>query len=125
VIASAGTEDFPHVVKPFVRHYLLRQGLDVSNHCRRTLTPLILNEANFAVAMSTEHRCTLAERFNRPDIPLFTEACGFPSEPLPDIEEAVIGHKTNTAAVEAHIRRIIDRIIELTPQLAKRFVPGV
>src|SRR5215472_2876903 len=90
LIASAGTEDFPHVIEPFVRDYLLTQGLDVTSHCRRTLTQEILNEANFAVAMSTEHRCTLAEHFNRADVPLFTEACGLPSEPLPDVEEAVI-----------------------------------
>jgi protein-tyrosine phosphatase len=125
VIASAGTEDFPHVVDPFVRDYLFRQGLDVRSHCRRTLTPEILNEAHFAIAMSTEHRCILAERFNRPEVPLFTEACGLPSEPLPDVEEAVIDHKTNPAAVAAQIRKTIDRIIELTPQLAKRLVQTV
>ena len=53
-------------------------------------------------------------------MPLFTEACGLPSEPLPDVEEAVIDQKTNPAAVAAHVRKTIDRIIELTPQLAKR-----
>jgi len=44
LVASAGTEDFPHVVHPFVRDYLLTKGLDVSLHCRRTLSPAILNE---------------------------------------------------------------------------------
>jgi protein-tyrosine phosphatase len=122
LVASAGTEDFPHVVHPFVRNYLLAQGLDVSSHCRRTLTPEILNEASFVIAMSTEHRYILAKHFNRPDVSLFTEACGLPSEPLPDVEEVVIDHKTNPAAVQAHVRKIIHRIIELTPQLAKRIL---
>ena len=125
MIASAGTEDFPHVVHPFVRDYLLTKGLDVSHHCRRTLTPEILNEASFVIAMSTEHRNILAKRFNRPYVSLFTAACGLPSEPLPDVEEAVIDHETNPAAVAAHIRRTIDRIIELAPQLAKRLVQTV
>jgi protein-tyrosine phosphatase len=125
VVASAGTEDFPHMIHPFVRDNLLIQGLDVSSHCRRTLTPEILNEASFVIAMSTEHRYTLAEHFDRQDVPLFTEACGLPSEPLPDVEEAVIDHKTNPGAVEAHIRKTIDRIIELTPQLAKRILQTV
>ncbi len=34
-VASAGTQDFPHVVRPFVKDYLLARGLDVSRHCRR------------------------------------------------------------------------------------------
>lgn len=117
-IASAGTQDFPHVVNPYVKDYLLTRGLDVSRHCRRTLTAQILQEAGSVIAMSTEHRSFLAERFNRRDIPLFTEACGIPGETLPDVDEAVRDHKTNPIAVATHVRVIIDRIIELTPQLA-------
>jgi hypothetical protein len=108
------------MIQLLVKNYLLTQGLDVSNHRRRTLTPTILEEAGFVIAISTERRSILAERFNRADVPLFTEACGLPSESLRDIEEVVIDHKTNPAAVEAHIRKTIDRIIELTPQLAKQ-----
>jgi protein-tyrosine-phosphatase len=120
MIASAGTEDFPYVVSPIVRDYLLARGLDVSRHRRRTLTAQLLQEPCVVIAMSTEHRSILAQRFNRRDVPLFTEACGLPSEPLPDVEEAVTDHETNPVAVEAHVRMIIDRIIELTPQLANR-----
>jgi protein-tyrosine phosphatase len=119
-VASAGTEDFPYVVRPLVKDYLLARGLDVSRHCRRTLTAQILEEPGPVIAMSTEHRLVLAERFDRRDVPLFTEACGIPGEPLPDVDEAVRDHETNPVAVEAHIRVIIDRIIALTPQLANR-----
>ena len=62
----------------------------------------------------------LAERFGRRDVPLFTEACGVPSSPLPDIEEVIPDFATNAAAVEDHVRMTIDRIIELTPRLAER-----
>jgi len=72
------------------------------------------------IAMSTEHRSVLAERFNLRDVPLFTEACGLAAEPLPDVDEVVRDHKTNPIAVGAHVRMIIDRIIELTPRLANR-----
>jgi protein-tyrosine-phosphatase len=120
VVASAGTEDFPHVVAPSVRDYLLGRGLDVRGHRRRTLTAAILDEPGPVIAMSTEHRSLLAARFNRRDVPLFTEACGLPGEPLPDVNEAVKDYGTNPGAVEAHVRMIIDRIIELTPQLARR-----
>src|SRR5262250_1593417 len=75
IVASAGTEDYPYVVRPLVSDYLLSRGLDVSGHRRRTLTQQILDEATLAVAMSTEHRSFLVERFDR-HVPLFTEACG-------------------------------------------------
>jgi protein-tyrosine phosphatase len=45
VVASAGTEDYPYVVRQNVRDYLLSKGLDVSAHRRRTLTPQILGSA--------------------------------------------------------------------------------
>ena len=81
-VASAGTEDFPHVVNPYVRDYLFTRGFDVTRHCRRTLTAQMLQEPGPVIAMSTEHRSVLAERFNLRDIPLFTEACGLAAEPL-------------------------------------------
>jgi protein-tyrosine phosphatase len=122
LVASAGTEDFPHVVSPLVRDYLLVRGLDVSRHRRRTLTAELLQEPGPVIAMSTEHRSVLAEHFNYRDAPLFTEACGLPGGPLPDVEEAVKDYQMNLVAVEAHVRMIIDRIIELTPQLANRLL---
>jgi len=122
VVASAGTEDFPYVVRPLVRDYLLTRGLDVSAHRRRTLTREMLDEATLIVAMSTEHRVVLADQFDRRNVPLFTEACGMASEPLPDVEDVVQDYQTNAAAVGVHVRWTIDRIIELTPRLAGRLV---
>ena len=122
VVASAGTEDFPYVVRPLVRDYLLTRGLDVSAHRRRTLTREMLDEATLIVAMSTEHRVVLADQFDRRNVPLFTEACGMASEPLPDVEDVVQDYQTNAAAVGVHVRWTIDRIIELAPRLAGRLV---
>ena len=98
MVASGGTDDFPYVVRPSVRDYLLVRGLDVSRHRRRTLTAQFLREPGPVIAMSTEHRLVLAERFNRRDVPLFTEACGLPAEPLPDVDEVVRDHETNPVA---------------------------
>jgi hypothetical protein len=39
------------------------------------------------------------------------------------VHEAVPDHETNQEAFEAHVRLIIDRIIALTPRLAKRLSP--
>lgn len=49
----------------------------------------MLQEPGPVIAISVEHRSFLAERLNRPDVPLFTEACGLPEEPLPDVNDGV------------------------------------
>jgi protein-tyrosine phosphatase len=118
-VSSAGTVDFPHVVRPNVRDYLLAKGFDVSRHQRRTLTETILGQSHLVIAMSTDHHRTIRERFGH-SAPLFLEACGEAGEALPDIEEAVLDYQTNPAAVDAHVRATIDRILSLTPKLAAR-----
>lgn len=118
-VSSAGTADFPYEVRPNVRDYLLSKGLDVGTHLRRTLTAAILGEAHLVIAMSTDHRAELHRRFGHA-APLFLEACGEAAQALPDIEDVVLDHQTNAAAVDAHVRATIDRIVSLTPRLAAR-----
>jgi len=118
-VSSAGTADFPHVVAPGVREYLLSRGFDVSSHRRRTLTEAILDESHLVIAMSIDHRAYIRSRFGRA-APLFLEACGEPGDALPDIEEAVLDWQSNPAAVAAHMHATIDRILALTPVLARR-----
>lgn len=117
IVASAGTDDYPHVVRPNVRDYLLSRGLDVAAHRRRTLTREILGRARTVIAMSIDHQRFLAQRFGL-KAPVFLEACGGACEALPDIEEVVLDYRTNAAAVDAHVRRTIDTIIEAMPRLA-------
>jgi protein-tyrosine-phosphatase len=111
--------DYPHVVAPNVREYLLSKGFDVSRHQRRTLTRAILSESHLVIAMSVDHREYLRGRFGHA-APLFLEACGEPGDALPDIEEVVLDYLTNPVAVDAHVRATIDRIVSLTPKLAAR-----
>lgn len=118
-VSSAGTDDYPHVVRPNVRDYLLEKGLDVRAHKRRTVTREILGGAELVVAMSTDHQGYLREKFAL-HAPVFLEACGGKCEALPDIEEVVADYRTNKAAVDAHVRKTIDTIIDLTPRLAQR-----
>jgi protein-tyrosine phosphatase len=118
-VSSAGTADYPYLVRPNVREYLLSKGFDVSGHQRRTLTEAILMESHLVIAMSTDHRTYLQDRFGH-RAPLFLEACGELADALPDIEEVVLDYQTNPAAVDAHVRATIDRILALTPSLAAR-----
>ncbi len=118
-VSSAGTDDYPHVVRPNVREYLRSRGFDVSAHRRRTLTAPILKDATLVIAMSTDHQLFIRDRFGHA-APLFLEACGELAGAPPDIEEAVLDYRTNAAAVDAHVRATIDRILELTPRLAAR-----
>jgi len=121
-VSSAGTDDYPHVVRPNVHDYLREKGLDVSAHRRRTLTRDILAHTELVIAMSTDHQRVLREKFGIAAL-VFLEACGGACAPLPDIEEVVLDYRTNTAAVDAHVRKTIDTIIELTPHLARSLQP--
>ena len=116
-VSSAGTDDYPHRVQPYTAGYLLQKGFDVSGHRRRTLTREILEESHLVIAMSTDHQAWIRERFSL-EVPLFLEACGEGARWLPDIEDVVPDYLTNRAAVEAHVRTTIDRIIELAPRMA-------
>jgi protein-tyrosine phosphatase len=118
-VSSAGTDDYPHVVRPEVRAYLLEKGLDVRPHVRRTLTQALVDESHLLIVMGTDHRDALKQAFGR-SVPLYLEACGEAAEGLPDIEEVIADYRTNPAAVTAHVRQTIDRIIELAPRLAER-----
>jgi protein-tyrosine phosphatase len=116
-VRSAGTDDRPHLVWPYVAGYLKSKGLDVSGHRRRTLTRAIVDDSTLVIAMSTDHRDHIRERYSRA-VPLFLEACGEGADWLPDIDEVVPDWRNNQAGTEAHIRLTIDRIIELAPRMS-------
>ena len=116
-VSSAGTDDYPHVVRPRVRYYLLEKGCDVSGHRRRTVTQALVDESHLVVAMSTDHQAFLKEKFGRA-APLFLEACGEGAEWLPDIDDVIPDWETNKVAVEAHVRTTIDRVFALAPRMA-------
>ncbi len=117
-VSSAGTDDYPHVVRPYTMGYLMAKGYDVSDHRRRTLTQEILDESSLVVPMSTDHQQYIREKFSR-ETPLFLEACGEPADWLPDIEDVIPDYLTNRRAVEAHVRSTINRIVDLAPGLVQ------
>lgn len=121
-VASAGTADRWYDVPPYISSCLRTHGLDVSGHRRRTLTADMLHPSVTVIAMSTDHRELIARHFGRYDVLLFTEACGLPPAPLLDVHEAIPDYASNLSAAEAHVRTTIDRIVDLTPDLASRLL---
>jgi protein-tyrosine phosphatase len=117
-VSSAGTEDYPHVVRPVVRDYLLSCGLDVSAHRRRTLTAELLERATLVVAMNHDHQRFIREYHAR-EVPLYTEACGQSAESLPDVDDVIPDYEKHPEAVAAHVCATIDKIIRLAPGLAR------
>src|SRR5918992_2739183 len=93
-VSSAGTDDFPHVVRPNVREYLRSKGFDVSRHERRTLTEAILRDAHLVIAMSTDHLSFIRTRFGNA-ARLFLQACGEAGDAAPDIHEVVLDYRMN------------------------------
>ena len=123
-VASAGTAHEPELsVRSDVAAYLLRQGLDVSDHQRRTLTPEIATTAHLVIAMNSDHRRFLAEQHGI-DAPLYTTAVGGASEDLPDVNDLFQPEEYLSEAAVQHVREIIDRIIDGAPSLAKRIRHG-
>ena len=118
-ISSAGTDDYPHVVKDIVRDYLASKGVDVSQHQRRTLTAAICDDATLIVAMSDDHQRFIRERFAR-EVPLFTQVCGLGVEPLYDVDDVVPDFENNPVETLLHVQWTIDRILELTPRFVAR-----
>lgn len=117
-VSSAGTDDFPHVVGTYTCSYLLKRGFDVGDHRRRTLMRAILDKSHLVVAMSTDHQMFIEDNFGL-QVPVYLEVCGEAADWLPDIEDVVLDYRTNRAAVEAHVRSTIDRIIRLAPRMAE------
>ena len=122
LVSSAGTADMTCAVDSRVSAYLRTLGIDVRGHRRRTLTADMLESSVTVIAMSTDHQEFIAQRFGRHEVPLFTQACGLAPAPLLDVGEAIADADSNPAAAEAYIRLTIDRILELTPQLARRLI---
>lgn len=120
-VSSAGTADYPHVILPEVRNYLLLKGLDVRAHVRRRLTAAMLAESDLAIAMDTEHQAFVQAEFGV-EVPLYMAMCCPESATvrLPDVDEAVPNYRDEAERAARHIRATIDRILATVPRLAER-----
>ena len=79
----------------------------------------MLDEADLAVAMSTEHRHQIDQIFNR-RLPLFSELAYGTEEPLLDVCEAVPDWRNNEAAVVSFGGSVMDYIFDGMPNFITR-----
>ncbi|MFP6740163.1 MAG: hypothetical protein VCD33_00825 [Alphaproteobacteria bacterium] len=118
-VRSAGLIDAPHEIVSFVTDHLATKSIDVSPHQPTRLTRTILDEASLAVAMGTEHRQQLSERFDH-RASLFSEIAYGTEEPLLDVFEVVPDWQSNHDAAVAYGTWVIDYIIDGMPGFVDR-----
>ncbi len=119
-VSSAGTHDFSTAqVRDDVASYLQTKGIDVSGHMRRTLTHDHIRDATHIIAMNDDHKAFLLDRFSVVS-PLFSEACGNVSTPLPDVDDLFAPEDRHSLEAQQHIYLTIDKIIDQVPNLARR-----
>ena len=118
-VHSAGLKDGPHELLSFVENYLKGRGLDISRHQPKKLTREMLDEANLAVAMGTEHRHQINQIFNC-RLPLFSEIAYGTEEPLRDVDEIVPDWRNNDAAASAYAWSVMDYIFDGIPNFITR-----
>lgn len=118
-VNSAGLEDAPHGIVSFVEDYLTGRGLDISRHQPKKLTREMLDEANPAVAMGTEHRHRI-NRIFKCRLPLFSEIAYGAEEALLDVGEVVPDWRTNEAAAISYGGSVMDYIFDGMPNFITR-----
>ncbi len=118
-VHSAGLKDGPHELLSFVEDYLKDRGLDISRHQPKKLTREMLDEADLAVAMSTDHRHQIDQIFNR-RLPLFSELAYGTEEPLLDLCEVVPDWRNNEAAAISYGGSVMDYIFDGMPNFVTR-----
>lgn len=111
VVRSAGLVPAPHEIVPFVREYMEGRGIDISGHVPTEFTGSSLGAADLAVAMGTEHRDKIADRYGV-RLPLFSEIAYGTVEPLLDVFEVVPDWRQNEAEAAAYGCSLMDYIFD-------------
>ena len=118
-VRSAGLIEAPHEILPFVQNYLADKGHDTKGHQPTKLSAALLEQADLAVAMGTEHRDRIEEAFGR-RLPLFSEIAYDKVEALLDVYEVVPDWRRNEAAATAYGCSVMDYIFDGMPGFVGR-----
>ena len=108
-----------HEIVFFVKDYLAERALDISRHSPTRLTEAMLDQADLAVAMGTEHRDRISRDFDC-RLPLFSEVAYDTEEALRDVYEVVPDWRTNEAAAVEYGRSVMAYIVDGMPGFVRR-----
>lgn len=119
-ISSAGTVDAPNaVVREDVASYLLKKGLDVSKHKRRTLTHELVKTTDLVIPMDREHQEILLHNYSV-NSKIYTEESTGIAKPLPDLDEFFALEDRFSEDARKYVYDMLDLIVSLAPELAKK-----
>lgn len=117
---SAGTVGRAELkIFPDTAAHLTRLGFDISHHISRKLTPPLLEESDFIIAMGQDHQDFVQKNFGL-IAPLFLEVATGEKKAIPDHWEVIPDHETNHEATRRYIEETIDLIHQHSHLLAKR-----
>jgi len=119
VVGSAGLIEAPHEIVPFVREYLSKRGVDISQHSPRKMDEQILSESDLVVAMDIEHRKQLLDKFDY-KAPLFSELVDGSEKPLLDVYEVVDNWSENEEESRQYGWSVMDTIFSGMPGFVDR-----
>jgi protein-tyrosine phosphatase len=106
----------PQQMHPDVRAYLVRRGVDPSQHRQRRVSAELLHATDLAIAMSTDHQAFLLDTFQY-RAPLFNEICHGRSAPWLDVCEAVPTWETDLDAARHYAFQVMEHIWASMPCL--------
>lgn len=118
-VRSAGLIEAPHEIVPFVETYLAGKGQDISGHQPTKLSAAMLERADLAVAMGTEHQGRIEQAFGR-RLPLFSKIAYDSVEALLDVDQVIPDWRRNETAAAAYGRSVMDYIFDGMPGFVGR-----
>lgn len=116
---SAGLVARPAEVLPPLVELLRVRGLDVGAHRQTRVDVGVLGAARWIVAMGTDHRDDLAERFGI-RAPLWNEWAVGRAEPILDVHERLPDWEQRLPEALRYVEAVVDHILTATPALAER-----
>ncbi len=118
-ISSAGTMATPQSPDPVTLETLSSFGVAEITHKQTKLSKNLIQESDLVIAMGTDHKEFIKERFGV-DVPLFNELANGRSEGVLDIHEKVEDWLEHREATENHIIETVTHIYESMPGLLQR-----
>ena len=106
-------------VHAWVQNRLREKGTDSTTHVQRQLTKVLVEAADFVIAMGRNHQVFVQEQFGR-DVPLFNQVCLDHDQPILGLHEVMPNWETEPERARSYVWSVIDVIWTTAPALLPR-----